>query len=80
MALYDRVLAHPGKASLSFRCRKGENGTAQSVVLMPSDLFTVELNEAFITAVERLLGGPRYEILANRELPKARRKFAPRAG
>ena len=77
-ALHELVLANPGPARLYFRCRRGENGSTQTVTLEPSDLYTVAPQRGFLDGMESLLGGPSYEIVANRELPKARRKFQPR--
>jgi DNA polymerase-3 subunit alpha len=74
-SLHDLVLAHPGKARLYFRCKKGENGSARQVTLEPSDLFGIEPRPEFMAAVEQLLGGSRYELVASRELPKGRKSF-----
>ncbi|MDE1169910.1 MAG: DNA polymerase III subunit alpha [Verrucomicrobium sp.] len=68
-ALHELVLAHPGEARLYFRCH-GAGG--KKWTLEPSDLFTITPSRPFMEGVEALLGGPRYEIVASREVSAGR--------
>ncbi len=77
-ALHQLILDHPGPARLYFRCTRGENGSRRTTVLEPSDLFTVAPRAAFMDGLRALLGGPRYEIVASRELPRHRKPFVRR--
>ena len=76
--LHELVLAHlvnAGGIRLYFECSLGENGHSKKITLEPSNIFTVAPKASFIAGIESLLGGPRYEIVANRDLPKARKAF-----
>ncbi|HEY8966951.1 MAG TPA: DNA polymerase III subunit alpha, partial [Candidatus Methylacidiphilales bacterium] len=77
-SLHQLILDHPGPARLYFRCTRGENGHRRTTVLEPSDLFTVAARHEFMEGLRTLLGGPRYEIVPSRDLPRARKPFVRR--
>lgn len=74
-SLHQLILDHPGPARLYFRCTRGQNGSRRTTVLEPSDLFTVAPRLQFMDSLKSLLGGPNYEIVPSRDLPRARKPF-----
>jgi DNA polymerase III subunit alpha len=75
--LHDLVLQHPGTGELRFRCHYSEE---KPVEILASEIFRVNLQGPFLEHVTHLLGGPYYEVLSSRELPRSpsKRSF-PRA-
>jgi hypothetical protein len=76
--LHELVLAHPGPSQLYFRCASPEG---RNIELMAGELYKVKLDDGFLDQAAVLLGGPKFEFVATRELPRGKSSYSgPRRG
>jgi DNA polymerase III subunit alpha len=75
--LRELVMDEPGPVKLRLMCSRAASPEAGRIELAPADHYGVAWTPMFRLRLEKFLGGARYELRANPQLARARRKSWP---